>query len=64
MVHIESPEPPVGMKRMHANIARSDLHRDEKEPYDHIWELVGYLPRRKARVDQLVQKYSDVRNVV
>ncbi|OAA81941.1 hypothetical protein LEL_01486 [Akanthomyces lecanii RCEF 1005] len=52
------------MNGIHANIARSGLHRDEKGPYDHIWELVGYLPRRKAMVDQLVRKYFDELNVV
>lgn len=56
-MHMESPDLPVGMNGIHANATRSGLHRDEKGPYDHIWELVGYLPRRKAVVDQLVQIY-------
>lgn len=61
---MESPELPIGMNGIHANIARSGLHRDEKGPYDHIWELVGYLPRRKAVVDQLVQTYFEELNTV
>ncbi|KAJ2975144.1 hypothetical protein NQ176_g5683 [Zarea fungicola] len=64
MMHMESPDLPIGMNGIHANIARSGLHRDEKGPYDHIWELVGYLPRRKAVVDQLVQRYFDELNDV
>jgi hypothetical protein len=64
MMQMESPELPVGMNGIHANITRKALHRDEKGPYDHIWELVGYLPRRKTVVDHLVRKYLDDLNPV
>lgn len=63
-MQIESPELPVGMNGIHAHITRKALHRDEKGPYDHIWELVGYLPRRKTVVDHLVRKYFEELNPV
>lgn len=65
-MQVETPELPVGMSCIH-NAANRDasrrsipsprFHRDEKGPYAHIWELVGCLPRRKALVDHLVQRF-------
>jgi len=64
-MEIESPQLPVGMGGIHASNSpdRVDqfLHRG-KEPYSHIWELVGCLPRRKKIVDHLVKKFLDELN--
>lgn len=60
-MHIESPQLPVGMGGIHASNSskhgESIFHRGGKEPYAHIWELVGCLPRRKAVVDHLVDRF-------
>ncbi|UNI23017.1 hypothetical protein JDV02_008858 [Purpureocillium takamizusanense] len=64
IMDMESPELPVGISGIHANSSRRDISRNEKSPHDHIWELVGYLPRRKAVVDHLVQRYLDELNPV
>jgi hypothetical protein len=65
---IESPQLPVGMGGIHASNSslRVDqlLHRGGKEPYAHIWELIGCLPRRKALVDHLVKKFLDDLNPI
>jgi hypothetical protein len=65
---IESPALPVGMGGIHASNSSSRvdqfLHRGGKEPYAHIWELVGCLPRRKPTVDHLVKKFLDELNPV
>lgn len=72
-MQVESPELPVGMSCIHnagsndptlRKIANQRFHRDEKGPYTHIWELVGCLPRRKALVDHLVQRFFDELNPV
>lgn len=63
-MQVESPELPVGVNGIHASSSRKAFHRDDKRPYDHIWELVGYLPRRKSVVDHLIQKYFDQLNLV
>jgi hypothetical protein len=67
-MEIESPQLPVGMGGIHAsnssNRADQFLHRGGKEPYAHIWELVGCLPRRKKMVDHLVNKFLDELNRV
>ena len=60
MMQVESPELPVGM----SSIPAPGLHRDEKGPYAHIWELVGCLPRRRALVDHLVGRFLDELNAV
>lgn len=61
MIQVDSPELPTGMNGIHADNSRRtnrhQFHRDEKGPYTHIWELVGYLPRRKALVDHLTRKF-------
>ena len=73
MMQVESPELPVGMSCIHnagtrdlsrRSIPAPGLHRDEKGPYAHIWELVGCLPRRRALVDHLVHKFFDELNPV
>jgi hypothetical protein len=65
---IESPALPIGMGGIHAsnssNRVDQFLHRGGKEPYAHIWELVGCLPRRKNMVDHLVKKFLDELNPV
>jgi hypothetical protein len=65
---IESPALPVGMGGIHAsnssNRVDQFLHRGGKEPYAHIWELVGCLPRRKQIVDHLVKKFLDELNPI
>jgi len=65
---IESPQLPVGMGGIHAsnpsNRVDQLFHRGGKEPYAHIWELVGCLPRRKKMVDHLVEKFLDELNPV
>jgi hypothetical protein len=65
---IESPALPIGMGGIHAsnssNRVDQFLHRGGKEPYAHIWELVGCLPRRKEMVDHLVKKFLDELNPV
>jgi hypothetical protein len=67
-MEIESPQLPVGMGGIHAsnssNRVDQFLHRGGKEPYAHIWELVGCLPRRKKMVDHLVNKFLDELNPV
>lgn len=76
LMEMESPELPVGLQGIHAghatnpnvNISRrlggSLVNSDVKGPYDHIWELVGYLPRRKAVADSLVQGFLTELNPV
>ncbi len=64
IMDMESPELPVGISGIHANSSRRDISRNEKSPHDHIWELVGYLPRRKAIADHLVKRYLDELNPV
>lgn len=60
MMQVESPDLPIGVSGIHANnSSRRVFQRDDKRPYDHIWELVGYLPRRKAVVDHLVDQYFE-----
>jgi len=65
---IESPQLPVGMGGIHASNSSNRVdqlfHRGGKEPYAHIWELVGYLPRRKTVVDHLVKRFLDELNPV
>jgi len=65
---IESPALPVGMGGIHASNSSNRVdqffHRGGKEPYAHIWELVGCLPRRKPTVDHLVKKFLDELNPV
>lgn len=67
-MEMESPVLPVGMGGIHAsnssNRVDQFLHRGGKEPYAHIWELVGCLPRRKPTVDHLVKKFLDELNPV
>lgn len=67
-MEIESPQLPVGMGGIHASNSshRVDqlLHRGGKEPYAHIWDLVGCLPRRKALVDHLVKRFLDDLNPI
>ena len=64
MMQVDSPELPIGVGGIHASHSRMALHRDDKKLYDHIWELVGYLPRRKVAVDELVRKYFNELNRV
>lgn len=68
MMQVESPDLPVGMNGIHASNARRgpqhQAHRSEKGPYSHIWELVGYLPRRRAIVDHLIRRFLDELNPV
>uniref|UniRef100_A0A0B7KE57 Xylanolytic transcriptional activator regulatory domain-containing protein n=1 Tax=Bionectria ochroleuca TaxID=29856 RepID=A0A0B7KE57_BIOOC len=70
LVQIESPELPAGMNGIHANAASRSrppdnlVHHGGKEPYAHIWELVGCLPRRKTVVDHLVNRFFDELNPV
>lgn len=67
-MHIESPQLPVGMGGIHASnsskYGESIFHRGGKEPYAHIWELVGCLPRRKAVVDHLVDRFLEELNPI
>jgi hypothetical protein len=72
MMQMESPDLPVGMPGIHAAFSRAAgngrldnlFHRGGKEPYAHIWELVGCLPRRKAVVDDLLRRFVDELNIV
>lgn len=67
-MEIESPQLPVGMGGIHASNSshRVDqlFHRGGKEPYAHIWELIGCLPRRKMLVDHLVKRFLDELNPI
>lgn len=67
-MEIESPQLPVGMGGIHASNSshRVDqlFHRGGKEPYAHIWELIGCLPRRKGLVDHLVKRFLDELNPI
>ncbi|KAF4464266.1 hypothetical protein FALBO_8899, partial [Fusarium albosuccineum] len=66
LISMESPELPIGMPCIHSSSARPNprFHRDEKGPYSHIWELLGYLPRRKALVDHHVESFFTELNPV
>ncbi|KAH6692255.1 fungal-specific transcription factor domain-containing protein [Plectosphaerella plurivora] len=68
MMQVESPDLPVGMSGIHAGNARRgpqhQAHRSEKGPYSHIWELVGYLPRRRTIVDHLLRRFMDELNPI
>ncbi|KAJ3549852.1 hypothetical protein NM208_g280 [Fusarium decemcellulare] len=66
LISMESPELPIGMSCIHNSSARPNprFHRDEKGPYSHIWELLGYLPRRKALVDHHVESFFTELNPV
>jgi hypothetical protein len=68
MMEIESPQLPVGMGGIHASNSSHHVdqlfHRGGKEPYAHIWELIGCLPRRKALVDHLVERFLDELNPI
>lgn len=73
LMQVESPELPIGMSCIHnaaggsaslRQIPNPRFHRDEKGPYAHIWELVGYLPRSKVLVDHLVKRFLEELNPV
>ncbi|KAL6354074.1 hypothetical protein LRP88_12626 [Fusarium phalaenopsidis] len=66
LISMESPELPIGMSCMPNSSTRPNphFHRDDKSPYSHIWELVGYLPRRKELVDYLVERFFTELNPV
>lgn len=73
MMQVESPELPVGISGIHNAASRNNMqrqvpnprfYRDEKGPYEHIWELVGYLPRRKVIVDYMVGRFMQELNPV
>lgn len=68
LMEMESPQLPVGMGGIHASNSshRSDqlFHRGGKEPYAHIWELIGCLPRRKVLVDHLVKRFLEELNPI
>ncbi|KAG9253009.1 fungal-specific transcription factor domain-containing protein [Emericellopsis atlantica] len=66
LISMESPELPIGMSSINNPSSRPNprFHRDEKGPYSHIWELVGYLPRRKALVDHRIEKFFKELNPV
>ncbi|KAK6075126.1 nucleus protein [Seiridium cupressi] len=61
MMHVESPQLPVGMNgiraRRHRQSSHAKAYRSEKGVYAHVWELVGYLPRQKPVVDNLLNKF-------
>ncbi|KAI2619311.1 fungal-specific transcription factor domain-containing protein [Hypoxylon sp. NC1633] len=68
MIHVESPALPIGLRGIQARSSRRDVlrrfRRSEKSVYFHIWELVSYLPRSKATVDTLLQKFLDELNPI
>lgn len=61
MMQVESPQLPVGMNGIRARRQQqgsyAKAYRSEKGVYAHVWELVGYLPRQKPVVDNLLQKF-------
>ncbi|KAK9778908.1 putative Nucleus protein [Seiridium cardinale] len=61
MMHVESPQLPVGMNgiraRRHRQSSHAKAYRSEKGVYAHVWELVGYLPRQKPVVDNLLNQF-------
>ena len=65
---VDVPQLPVGMGGIHASNSSHHVdqlfHRGGKEPYAHIWELIGCLPRRKGLVDHLVKKFLDELNPI
>ncbi|KAH8897538.1 hypothetical protein GQ53DRAFT_510837 [Thozetella sp. PMI_491] len=67
MMQVDTPELPVGVRGIHAAARRRGMtnnHQSALGLYAHIWELVGHLPRRKAMVDSLTQKFFDELNEV
>ncbi|KAM0815400.1 putative Transcription factor domain-containing protein [Seiridium cardinale] len=60
-MHVESPQLPVGMNgiraRRHRQSSHAKAYRSEKGVYAHVWELVGYLPRQKPVVDNLLNQF-------
>lgn len=58
MIQVPTPDLPIGMDSIHAAISRRNgatrSFRSDQGPYAHLWELLGYLPRRKSVIDHLV----------
>ncbi|KPI43710.1 putative transcriptional regulatory protein [Cyphellophora attinorum] len=65
MVAVPSPNLPTGISGIHSardlgSVRRGGANqsfRNEAGPYTHLWEFLGYLPRRKAAVDGLVEVF-------
>ncbi|KAL4901204.1 fungal-specific transcription factor domain-containing protein [Aspergillus multicolor] len=58
MMQVPSPDIPVGLNpgRIHSTGATRSF-RNERGPYAHVWEMIGYLPRQKAVVDGLTERF-------
>lgn len=69
-MQMESPQLPVGMGGIYTSkhLARDAndqvSQRGGREPYEHIWDLLGCLPRRKIVVDHLVARFFEELNPV
>ncbi|KAJ2981986.1 hypothetical protein NQ176_g1678 [Zarea fungicola] len=68
MMQVPMPDLPVGMDSIHAAVSRrhgsTRSFRSEQGPYAHLWELLGYLPRRKPVIDHLVMAFLQQLNPV
>jgi hypothetical protein len=74
MMQVPSPDFPTGLSGIHAGTSRNlgltrrvgatQSFRNEAGPYIHLWEFLGYLPRRKEDVDVLVGKFLHELNPV
>lgn len=68
MVEAESPQLSTGMNNIGVRSTydgrRTYSYRSEKGSYSHIWELLGYLPRKKAVVDKLFTAFIEHLNQV
>lgn len=71
-MQVESPDFPVGINGIHAardlggarRGGATQSFRNEAGPYTHLWEFLGYLPRRKTAVDALVSIFLKELNPV
>lgn len=62
LMQLPSPNIPTGAHSLHAGEPPyySDATQsfcNERGAYTHVWELVGYIPRRKAVVDRLIEAF-------
>ncbi|RDW67467.1 fungal specific transcription factor domain-containing protein [Aspergillus mulundensis] len=58
MMQVPSPDIPVGLNpgRIPSTGATRSF-RNERGPYAHVWEMIGHLPRQKAVVDGLTERF-------
>ncbi|KAL4790893.1 hypothetical protein BDV19DRAFT_317466 [Aspergillus venezuelensis] len=65
MMQVPTLDLPVGLSTRQApgtDATRS--FRNERGPYGHVWELMGYLPRQKSVVDMLTERFLSELNGV